>query len=129
VVLATLAVLLSTVLPVSAAGRSAPLTLGVQQPVGSAPGNPAPNVVQSLPGWSCGQGMVASSHGPPIVAGSANGMVLADVTRILIDDLADVTGLTMPVVSASRPRGGDIFLSLQSARRQELPGGGQRHVS
>jgi hypothetical protein len=73
--------------------------------------------------------MVASSHGPPIVAGSANGMVLADVARTLSDDLADVTGLTVPVVSTSRPRGGDIFLSLQSAGWQELPGGGQSHVS
>lgn len=129
VVLATLAVLLSTVLPVSAAGRSAPLTLGVQHLVGSGPGNPAPNVARSLPGWSCGRGIVALSHGPLMVAGSANEMVLADEARALSDDLADVTGLTVPVVSTSRPRGGDILPSLQSAGSQELPGGGQSHVS
>lgn len=43
VLLATLAVLLSMALPVSAAGRSAETKLGVQQPVGAESGNPDPD--------------------------------------------------------------------------------------
>ncbi len=129
VVLATFAVLLSTALPVSAAGRSAPLKPGVQQPAGPEPGNPAPNVVRSRRGWSCGQGILTLGHGPRIVAGSANETVLADEARTLSDDLADITGLAVAVVSTPRPRGGGIVLSLQSAESLELSGGGESHVS
>ena len=56
VLLATLAVLLSMALPVSAAGRFAETKLGVQQPAGAESSNPAPSVVPSLREWSGGQG-------------------------------------------------------------------------
>jgi hypothetical protein len=129
VVLASLAVLLGTVLAASAAGGSVRLKPGAQQLAGPGPGNPVPNVVRSLRGWSCGRGILTLSHGPRIVAGSADETVLADVARTLSGDLADVTGLTVPVVSAPWLRGGGIFLSLQSAESQAPPGGGQSHVS
>jgi Glycosyl hydrolase family 20, catalytic domain/Glycosyl hydrolase family 20, domain 2/NPCBM-associated, NEW3 domain of alpha-galactosidase len=113
--LATLAVLLSMALPVSAAGRSAESKLGVQQPAGAESGNPAPSVVPSLREWSGGRGFLTVGPGSRIVVDSANKTVLADDARMLSDDLGDVTGRSMPVVSTPRPRAGDIFLSLQGA--------------
>jgi hypothetical protein len=86
-------------------------------------------MVRSLRGWSCGREILTLSHGPRIVADSANETVLADVARTLSDDLANITGLTVPVVSTPRRRGGGIFLSRRSAESQAPPGGGESHVS
>jgi hypothetical protein len=80
-------------------------------------------------------GILTSSHGPPIVAGSAAEMVLADEARTVSDDLADITGLTVPVVSTLAPRSGNMFISVSicagwwgtprpagALRRGRLPG-------
>ncbi len=67
VVLAASAVLLrplSTVLPVSAAGRSVPLKRGIQQLAGPRSGGPAPDVVRSRRGWSCGQRVLTLGSRP-----------------------------------------------------------------
>ena len=60
-------------------------------------------------------GVLTLGPGSRIVVDSANKTVLADEARMLSDDLADVTGSSLPVVSTPQPRAGDIFLSLQGA--------------
>lgn len=75
-----------------------------------------------LPAGDCGD-----ESRPPMAADSASETALADEARS--GDLAGITGLAVPVVSTSRPRGGAIFVSVQGAGSQELPEGGQSHVS
>ncbi|MFD7445386.1 family 20 glycosylhydrolase [Streptomyces sp. NPDC059909] len=98
--LAALAVLLSTAPTVSATGES---------------GNPAPDVVPSLREWSGGEGAMKLGQGSRIVIDSHDEKALTSEAQTLSGDVAEVTGLTMPVAVAPRPKDGDVFLSLQDA--------------
>ncbi|MER5682382.1 family 20 glycosylhydrolase [Streptomyces sp. NPDC002205] len=118
--LTTLAVLLS-VTP-TASATSAVWGRGGRPPVGES-GNPAPKVVPALREWSGGQGTLALGQGSRIVVDDGNEKTLTDEARTLRDELAEVAGLDVPMVSASHPRDGDIFLSVQGADRELGPEG------
>jgi hexosaminidase len=77
--------------------------------------NQAPQVVPALREWSGGKGAVSLGGGSRIVVDSEGGGGLADEAKTFSEDLAGVTGLSLPVVSASAPRNGDVFLSLRGA--------------
>jgi hypothetical protein len=98
------------------AGGSVAPRPGVVRPAARGAGNPAPQVVPSLREWSGGQGVLRLGEGSRIVVDGDDGS-LADAARTFRDDLAGVTGLSLPVVSGSRPRAGDVFLSLHGADR------------
>ena len=86
-----------------------PLPSAAQVP--PAAGGPPPGVVPALREWSAGSGAFRLGAASRIVVDASS---LADEAVLLRDDLAAVTGFTLPVVVKQRPKHGDLFLSAGS---------------
>ena len=84
------------------------LAIALAIPAAAAAENPAPEVVPSVREWSGGSGSFALEPRSRIVAESG---ALADEAKLLRDDLAEVTGFELNVVTGKGPKHGDLFLS------------------
>src|SRR5262245_33066617 len=78
-------------------------TAGGQQPSGSPPG-----VVPALQQWAGASGTFQLGPQSRIVVDATT---VSGEAATLHDDLAALTGLTLPVVVKAKPRPGDVFLS------------------
>ncbi|MER6298941.1 family 20 glycosylhydrolase [Kitasatospora sp. NPDC001539] len=80
--------------------------------------NPAPRTVPSIQRWTGGTGTLTLTTASRIVVRRADASALSADARTFAADLADETGLNLPVVTGSAPRSGDIFVELDTTTTQ-----------
>ncbi|MDX3229232.1 family 20 glycosylhydrolase [Streptomyces sp. ME19-01-6] len=100
--LAALALFVPPALPASAL---TPASAAVRAPA-------TPEVMPALTGWTAGSGTLQLHQGSRIVSPTAK-RAQADAATFA-DDLADATGLRLPVVTGGEPRAGDLVLRLDA---------------
>lgn len=81
-------------------------------PATAAPSNPAPDLLPSPQQWAGGTGDLVLGARSRIVADRADTGQLAGDAQTFATDLRAITGLPLPVVTASQPSAGDVFLTL-----------------
>ncbi|MBP1963182.1 discoidin domain-containing protein [Paenibacillus aceris] len=81
----------------------------------SAANNPKPTVIPSLREWSGGTGTFQMTSASRIIIDPAYASQLAKTAETFKDDLTEITGFKLPLVSADTPQTGDFYLTLQNS--------------
>src|SRR5579864_2654825 len=75
--------------------------------------NAAPTVIPSLREWQGSSGSFTMSSASRIIVDPSYALQLQETAYVFQNDLLEVTGYTLPVITTSSPRPGDFFLSLR----------------
>ena len=79
--------------------------------------NPAPEVLPVLREWSGSSGSFTLTDSSRIVIDGAYSSMLAQTGQVFQNDLAEVVGRRLPIITAASAGAGDIFLTLHGADR------------
>lgn len=74
-----------------------------------------PVTIPAIREWTDGPGSFTLHSGSRIVMDNAYAARLSSTSSVFADDIKQLTGFTLPVINATSPSAGDIFLSLGSA--------------
>jgi len=77
--------------------------------------NPAPSVIPSLREWQGSSGSFTMSSASRIIVDPSYALQLQETALVFQNDLLEVTGDTLPVITSISPRPGDFFLSLRNS--------------
>ncbi len=77
--------------------------------------NPAPSVIPSLHEWQGSSGSFTMSSASRIIVDPSYALQLQETALVFQNDLLEVTGDTLPVITSISSRPGDFFLSLRNS--------------
>ncbi len=77
--------------------------------------NPAPSVIPSLREWQGSSGSFTMSSASRIIVDPSYALQLKETALVFQNDLLEVTGDTLPVITSISSRPGDFFLSLRNS--------------
>src|SRR5260370_17006154 len=76
---------------------------------------PAPSVIPSLREWQGSSGSFTMSSASRIIVDPSYALQLKETALVFQNDLLEVTGDTLPVITSISSRPGDFFLSLRNS--------------